>query len=374
MTRPRTDAIHHHVVVNAPIERAFAVFTTRFGDFKPREHNLLAIPITETVFECHAGGHIYDRGVDGSVCKWARVLVYERPAGCYSRGISARLGGRKPIWPRPVRSKSASPRSPPRRHASTSNIAISTDTVRAGSRSPTALTARPDGRYTYAAIPTCSASRCSHDRGRRRYREVHDGHGPRRAAELAAFLTTLTLQQWETPSLCAGWSVKEVVAHMISYEDLGVFGLLKRFAKGRIVRANEVGVDEFAGLSPQELADYVGRHLQPRGLTAGFGGMIALVDGMIHHQDIRRPLGQPRTIPAQRLDRVLRLMPKNPRLRARPRIKGLRLRATDLDWTIGTGPEVTGPGEALLMAMAGRPAAVSDLSGPGKPTLAGRLG
>lgn len=147
-------------------------------------------------------------------------------------------------------------------------------------------------------------------------------------AELAAFLTTLTLQQWETPSLCAGWSVKEVVAHMISYEDLGVFGLLKRFAKGRIVRANEVGVDEFAGLSPQELADYVGRHLQPRGLTAGFGGMIALVDGMIHHQDIRRPLGQPRTIPAQRLDRVLRLMPKNPRLRARPRIKGLRLRAT----------------------------------------------
>lgn len=193
-------------------------------------------------------------------------------------------------------------------------------------------------------------------------------------AELAAFLTTLTLQQWETPSLCAGWSVKEVVAHMISYEDLGVFGLLKRFAKGRIVRANEVGVDEFAGLSPQELADYVGRHLQPRGLTAGFGGMIALVDGMIHHQDIRRPLGQPRTIPAQRLDRVLRLMPKNPRLRARPRIKGLRLRATDLDWTIGTGPEVTGPGEALLMAMAGRPAAVSDLSGPGKPTLAGRLG
>lgn len=193
-------------------------------------------------------------------------------------------------------------------------------------------------------------------------------------AELAAFLTTLTLQQWETPSLCAGWSVKEVVAHMISYEDLGVFGLLKRFAKGRIVRANEVGVDEFAGLSPQELADYVGRHLQPRGLTAGFGGMIALVDGMIHHQDIRRPLGQPRAIPAQRLDRVLRLMPKNPRLRARPRIKGLRLRATDLDWTIGTGPEVTGPGEALLMAMAGRPAAVSDLSGPGKPTLAGRLG
>lgn len=66
-------------------------------------------------------------------------------------------------------------------------------------------------------------------------------------AELAAFLTTLTLQQWETPSLCAGWSVKEVVAHMISYEDLGVFGLLKRFAKAgssgpmRWVSTNSLG-------------------------------------------------------------------------------------------------------------------------------------
>jgi uncharacterized protein YndB with AHSA1/START domain len=66
--------------VNAPIERAFAVFTQRFDDFKPREHNLLAVPIAETVSEPRVGGHIYDRGVDGSVCRWARVLVYERPS------------------------------------------------------------------------------------------------------------------------------------------------------------------------------------------------------------------------------------------------------------------------------------------------------
>lgn len=192
-------------------------------------------------------------------------------------------------------------------------------------------------------------------------------------AELAAFLATLTPEQWETPSLCAGWSIKDVVAHMISYEELDGFGLLKRFAKGRIVRANEVGVEEFAALSPPELVDFVGRHLRPRGLTAGFGGMIALVDGMIHHQDIRRALGRPRRIPADRLERVLKLVPKNPRLRTRPRIKGLRLRATDMDWTVGSGPEVAGPGEALLMAMAGRAAAVADLYGPGKPTLAERI-
>jgi uncharacterized protein YndB with AHSA1/START domain len=80
MTRPRTPTVHHHVVVNAPIDHAFAVFTEQFGDFKPREHNLLAVPIAETIFERHAGGHIYDRGVDGSVCQWARVLVYQPPS------------------------------------------------------------------------------------------------------------------------------------------------------------------------------------------------------------------------------------------------------------------------------------------------------
>jgi uncharacterized protein YndB with AHSA1/START domain len=78
MTQKRT-SVAHHVVVNAPIERAFAVFTERFGDFKPREHNLLAVPIAETVFEPRVGGHIYDRGVDGSVCRWARILAYEPP-------------------------------------------------------------------------------------------------------------------------------------------------------------------------------------------------------------------------------------------------------------------------------------------------------
>jgi uncharacterized protein (TIGR03083 family) len=193
-------------------------------------------------------------------------------------------------------------------------------------------------------------------------------------AELAAFLATLTPEQWYAPSLCSEWTIKDVVAHTISYEELGPLGLLERFVKGRVVRANEVGVDEFAALSPPQLLDFLSNHLTPRGLTAGFGGMIALVDGMIHHQDIRRALGQPRTIPADRLGRVLRVVPRNPRLGARRWIKGLRLRATDIDWAHGRGPEVTGPGEALMMAMAGRPAAVADLSGPGLATLGKRLG
>jgi uncharacterized protein YndB with AHSA1/START domain len=67
------------VVVEAPIERAFQVFTEDFGAFKPPEHNLLAVDIAETVFEPRAGGYLYDRGVDGSECRWARVLAYEPP-------------------------------------------------------------------------------------------------------------------------------------------------------------------------------------------------------------------------------------------------------------------------------------------------------
>ena len=196
-------------------------------------------------------------------------------------------------------------------------------------------------------------------------------------ADLADFLATLTPQDWEAPSLCSKWTVKDVVAHVISYEELGALGLVKRFAKGWVVLANQVnqvGVDEFAALSPQQLMDFLRNHLQPRGLTAGFGGMIALVDGTIHHQDIRRSLGRPRSVPADRLERVLGLVPGNPRLGAGRRIRGLRLRATDIDWAHGDGPEVTGPGEALLMAMSGRRAALADLSGPGLATLAKRLG
>jgi uncharacterized protein YndB with AHSA1/START domain len=70
-------SVRTHVVVEAPIERAFRVFTEDFGRFKPPEHNMLGVEIAETVFEPRVGGHLYDRGVDGSECRWARVLAYE---------------------------------------------------------------------------------------------------------------------------------------------------------------------------------------------------------------------------------------------------------------------------------------------------------
>jgi len=71
--------VQHSVVVEAPIDKAFKVFTEDFGRFKPPEHNMLGVEIAETVFEARVGGSLYDRGVDGSECRWARVLAYEPP-------------------------------------------------------------------------------------------------------------------------------------------------------------------------------------------------------------------------------------------------------------------------------------------------------
>ena len=71
--------VRRQIVVDAPLEKAFETFTERFGDFKPKEHNIMASPIAETVFEPRVGGHILDRAEDGTECRWARILAYDPP-------------------------------------------------------------------------------------------------------------------------------------------------------------------------------------------------------------------------------------------------------------------------------------------------------
>jgi uncharacterized protein (TIGR03083 family) len=197
----------------------------------------------------------------------------------------------------------------------------------------------------------------------------------REREEFASLLETLTPPQWENPTLCEKWRVKDVVAHVIGYDPMTRPQLLRRMAKGLVTRggANAVGVAEYADTPPQELLALVRRYSEPQGLTAGFGGKIALTDGMIHQQDIRRPLGIPRTIDAERLRAALDFTLYAPRLLGAVRARGVRLVATDFDWRHGRGPEVRGSGEALLMAMAGRRAALDDLDGPGKAKLAQRI-
>lgn len=138
-------------------------------------------------------------------------------------------------------------------------------------------------------------------------------------------------------------------------------------------RVNAIGVAEYAGRSPRQLCELMRTSIPPRGHTSAFGGMIALVDGMIHQQDIRRPLGIGRVIPPDRLERVLDNALRSPATRGARKARGVRLIATDIDWVFGDGLEVAGPGEALIMAMAARPDALNQLTGPGKGLLAQRI-
>jgi len=195
-------------------------------------------------------------------------------------------------------------------------------------------------------------------------------------ADFADFLETLSPAHWTVPSLCAGWSVRDVVAHVISYDELDARGLLRRLTKGRFLlgRSNAVGVAEAADRHPGELVAALRKYQRPRGLTAGLGGRVALLDGLIHQQDIRRPLGLPREIPEPRLRAALTFARFAPPIGAFWRARGLRLVATDIGWTDGRGPELRGPGEALLLAIAGRDCAAGELDGPGAEILARRLG
>lgn len=168
-------------------------------------------------------------------------------------------------------------------------------------------------------------------------------------SDLAAFLATLSPQQWQAPTLCALWRVRDVVAHVLSYDELTVSGLMMNVVKGRFRsdRVNAIALARYATHSPTQLLALLRDHLQPHGLPAALGGRVALVEGLIHHQDIRRGLGSPRAIPPQRLLAALRTAVVAPDLGGIWRIRGVRLLADDLPFSFGVGPPVRGPAEAL---------------------------
>ena len=119
-------SVRTSLVVAAPIERAFTVFTEGMATWWPPEHHILQTELAEMVFEPRVGGNIYDRGVDGSECRWARVLAYEPPAACrvqlgHQPGVGARdrprqdERGRDPLHDRIRRSHARRSRTPPSR-------------------------------------------------------------------------------------------------------------------------------------------------------------------------------------------------------------------------------------------------------------------
>lgn len=132
--------------------------------------------------------------------------------------------------------------------------------------------------------------------------------------DLADLLDTLTPEQWDHPSLCAGWAVRDVVAHVISCEEIGYVGLAAAFIRGGFgpSRVNRVRLAAYRNHEPEQLVRILRSHLKPSGLTAGFGGGIGLSDSLIHRQDIRRPLGLPRDVPADRVLEALQISLRPP--------------------------------------------------------------
>ena len=194
-------------------------------------------------------------------------------------------------------------------------------------------------------------------------------------ADLAATLESLQPDDWDRPSLCEDWRVRDVVAHVLSYDQLDAASLVRRVARGRFApnRINELGVSALERRTPEELVALLRAHPRPTGLTTGFGGRIALTDTLIHHEDIRIPLGLTREVPVDRLRVALPFAMLAPPIRGAWRARGLRVVATDLDWSFGRGAEVRGRGQAVLMAVTGRKAAADELTGPGVETLRRRL-
>ena len=215
------------------------------------------------------------------------------------------------------------------------------------------------------------------DRQRWRY-EVAGNQWPLIRGErvaLIADLENVTDLQWSTQSLCAAWTVRDVLAHMTTTAKMTPGRFFGKFAGSgfQFNAFNEKGVKEELGATPSDtLAAFKGVLDRTTGPPGPIDAMVA--EAVIHSQDIRRPLGIAHTFPAEILtlvgDFVIR---GNLLLGGKRRATGLTLHATDVDWTRGTGPEVQGPLASIILALTGRKAGLSDLSGDGLATLTGRL-
>lgn len=188
-------------------------------------------------------------------------------------------------------------------------------------------------------------------------------------AELVALLRSLTDEQWDTPSLCAGWRVREVAGHLL-HDTIPIRTYAAIVARERfgVDRVNDALAAKAGAMPTATIVDKLEdapKHFSRR------APKVILADMLVHQQDIRRPLGLPRTIAADRLRMAL----DHPDPFAFPgrRTRGLRFAATDLDWSKGEGPEVRGPGEALALAVAGRPVVLDELEGDGVGVLRRRL-
>ena len=197
-------------------------------------------------------------------------------------------------------------------------------------------------------------------------------HAERRS--LAGFLDTLTPEQWTAPTWCDQWNVQELVAHLTAAGNItaphffaGFIGAGFNFGK-----FTDRDLRQYAAGSPADTRarydEIIDSNRKPPGPA-----YVALGEVMVHGEDIRRALGSKGEHPAEHLTTLADLYKKTgPPLHAKKRLDGLSMRATDVDWSTGSGPEVSGPCMSLIMAMVGRTGALADCEGDGVETLRAR--
>jgi len=193
---------------------------------------------------------------------------------------------------------------------------------------------------------------------------------------LADDLDDLTDAQWAAPSLCDDWRVRDVVAHVVFPFRVSLPSVMFKMVRHKF-DFNAMSDAEARGDTrpPAELVATLRANADHRFHPPGFGPEAPLTDVVIHGQDIRRPLGLAREFDPDALGEVLDLLTSAKATRgfvAKGRVDGLTFAATDLDRTWGSGPTVSGTGEALALALAGRTVTLDELAGDGLDTLRAR--
>jgi uncharacterized protein (TIGR03083 family) len=192
---------------------------------------------------------------------------------------------------------------------------------------------------------------------------------------LANDLSGLTDAQWQTPSLCQGWSVHDLTAHIVATAEMTKLGFFGKFAGSGFNFAKFADREVAEGTKSGPAATLAALRAAQNRTTSPPGPVDSwLGETLIHSEDIRRPLGLTHIYPMDAVIRTLDFYKKsNLIVGAKKRIAGLTLRATDADWSTGSGPEVSGPAMSLLLAMTGRAVALEDLTGDGVKTLRSRM-
>jgi uncharacterized protein (TIGR03083 family) len=193
-------------------------------------------------------------------------------------------------------------------------------------------------------------------------------------AALAATLRTLSAEQWSAPSWCTGWSVQQTAGHILAAAEQTPLNFYKELAQAgfRFDSFTDRGAKRLGALAPEEIVS----RLEARTTTTNHPPaptMAMLGEIVVHGEDIRRPLGIDQPVEATALLAVAESFRRsNLLIGSKRRIEGLRLVASDLDWSTGEGPAVSGPMSSLVLVMTGRGQAAGDLEGDGLSTLMAR--